>query len=570
MIKKLLTVLLLISSIFITINAQTNTDKKTQYSNISAETAEKIDALFAEYNKPNSPGCAVGVLQGGDLIFKKGYGAANLEYNVPITPETVFHVASDSKQFTAFAILLLARQGKLSLNDDIRKYLPELNDFGEKVTIRHLIYHTGGIRDQWQLLRLAGIRGDDVITNEHILKILRRQKELNFKPGEKELYSNSGYTLLAEIVSRVSGKSFSEFMKENVFQPLGMTNTHFHEDHNHIVKNRAYSYSSNDTGYFEKATLSFANVGATNLMTSVEDLAKWIRNFENPKVGDRDLVKQMYQSGALNSGEKISYAFGLMNGEYKGLKTVGHGGGDAGFRSYYVHFPQQKFAAITLCNVNSVNIGALWNISGAAYKIADLFLADKYKPEEKKPAEDSTPNVGSKILNTYVGSYRPPSGEIVNLTNYYGTLMMWNPPGAVRMELESVSQTEFTVKGKNERVLIEKDSAGNVSQIVIKRENQSKTAKRLPPRTFQELAEYTGRYYSEELDTSYKITIENGRLVAHHWRNEDIPLKQLTEDLFEANKWYFDEVHFLRDKEKKINSFRVSAGRVKNLLFEKK
>ncbi|HZM99550.1 MAG TPA: serine hydrolase, partial [Pyrinomonadaceae bacterium] len=196
---------------------------------------KKVDQLFATWDKPESPGAAIAVIKDGIVVYKRGYGSANLEYNVPITPQTVFHVASVSKQFTAFAIALLASQGKLSLDDDIRKHLPEVPDFGKKITVRHLIHHTSGLRDQWTLLGMAGWRLDDVITKEHIMKMVRYQRELNFDPGAENLYSNTGYTLLAVIVERVSGQSFREYTEANIFKPLGMTNTHFHDDHEEIV-----------------------------------------------------------------------------------------------------------------------------------------------------------------------------------------------------------------------------------------------------------------------------------------------------------------------------------------------
>ena len=273
---------------------------------------EKVDQLFSEWDKWDSPGAALAVIKDGSIIYKRGYGSANLEYNIAITPSTIFHVASVSKQFTAFAITMLAQEGKLALDDDVRKYLTEVPDFGKTITIRHLIHHTSGLRDQWELLAMAGWRLDDVITKQHILKMVRHQKELNFEPGEEYLYCNTGYTLLAEIVERVSGQSFREYTEANIFKPLGMTNTHFHDDHEMIVKNRAYSYAPDKDSGFRKSVLSFANVGATSLFTTVEDLAKWIQNFDDGRVGGAAVIEQMHERGILNNGGKLNYAFGLV------------------------------------------------------------------------------------------------------------------------------------------------------------------------------------------------------------------------------------------------------------------
>ncbi len=223
---------------------------------------EQVDEVFAPWDNNDTPGASVAIVKDGAILYKKGYGLANLEYDVPISPTSIFHIASISKQFTVFSILLLEKQGKLSLDDDVRKYIPEVPDFGKTITLRHLASHTSGLRDQWNLLSMAGWRMDDVITKEHILKLVSKQKELNFSPGDEYAYCNTGFTLLAEVVSRVSNMSFAEFTNAKIFEPLRMSNTLFYDDHEKIVKNRTYSYYSDSTGY-KKSVLNFANVGAT-------------------------------------------------------------------------------------------------------------------------------------------------------------------------------------------------------------------------------------------------------------------------------------------------------------------
>src|SRR5678815_1093995 len=244
--KRLVWFLALIISCTIDLSAQTIPDS----------TLKKIDDIFKKWDNTYSPGCTVGIVRNDSLIFSKGYGMANLEYAIPNTPATVFHMASISKQFTAFAIVLLAAQGKLKLDDDIRKWLPWFPDLKEKITIRHLLNHTSGIRDQWQLLAMSGTRLDDVITQAHIVKILSKQQALNFKPGEQYNYSNSGYTMLAEIVRSVSGQSLRQFTDSAIFKPLGMNDTHFHDDYEEIVKDRSYSYDRKDSAHFANSILS--------------------------------------------------------------------------------------------------------------------------------------------------------------------------------------------------------------------------------------------------------------------------------------------------------------------------
>jgi hypothetical protein len=264
----------------------------------------QVDELFTVWDTNDTPGAAIAVVKDGSIIYKNGYGLSNLEYDIPITPSSIFHIASISKQFTVFSILLLEKQGKLSLDDDIRKYIPEVPDFGTIITLRHLASHTGGLRDQWNLLSMAGWRMNNVITKEHILKLVSKQKELNFNPGEEYAYCNTGFTLLAEVVSRTSDMSFAEFTEVNIFEPLKMNNTLFYDDHEKIVKNRAYSYNSSSDGY-KKSVLNYANVGATSLFTTVEDLALWSMNFSNLTVGDSTIVNKMNTTAILNNGKTM-------------------------------------------------------------------------------------------------------------------------------------------------------------------------------------------------------------------------------------------------------------------------
>lgn len=367
---------------------------------------KEIDNLFSGYNQA-TPGVALAVVKDGKIIFKKGYGAANLEYDTPITPKTVFQIASVSKQFTAFSIYLLEKQGKISLEDDIRKYVPEVPDFGKTVRIKHLLAHTSGIRDQWSLLTLAGWRMDDIMTTQQILKIISRQKELNFEPGSQYSYSNSGYTLLAEVAARVSGKTFAEYTKENIFAPLGMNDTQFYDDANRIVKNRADSYEKLN-GAYQKKNLNHSAVGATGLLTTVEDLGKWALNFENPTVGDAELIRRFNTPSLLNNGQPVLFA--VINGEnsyhakgqftrnYRGVDLLNHSGHDAGFRTFLLRFPEKKLSIIALSNDEHINVFQ------TAFTIANFYLKNDLKEmpkvnpvnpaiEKDKPVKESNVNL---------------------------------------------------------------------------------------------------------------------------------------------------------------------------------
>ena len=356
---------------------------------LSAQTREdterKIDSAFSKYNSKTS-GVAVAVIKEGQVIFKKGYGMANLEYDIANSPKTIFHIASVSKQFTAFVVYLLEKQGKISFDDDIRKYMPELPVYERPITIRHLLSHTSGLKDQWSLLTLAGWRMDDVITTEQILKLTSNYKELNFAPGTQFKYSNTGFTLLAEIVKRASGKSFSAFAKAYIFDPLKMDNTQFYDDNNKIVKNRAYSYGTRN-GTYEKINLNYSTVGPTSLFTNVEDLSKWALNFEHPLVGDTELIRRFNEVSTLDTGEPailaivdgetIYHAKGQFKRNYKGLDLYNHTGSDAGFKTYLVRFPETKLSIILLSN--DENFASL----NAGLEIAGFYLSDKLKKKER-------------------------------------------------------------------------------------------------------------------------------------------------------------------------------------------
>lgn len=392
-----------------------------------------------------APGFSVAVIQHGKPLYEKGFGLANLEYDIPVTPQTVYHVASVSKQFTAMAVVLLEEDGKLSLEDDLHKYLSELPDYGHPVTIRQLLQHTSGIRDQWQTLGLAGWRLDDVITQEQILRLLFRQKELNFVPGTRHLYSNGGYTLAAEIVARVSGKSFPDFCRDRIFNPLGLTRTHFHIDHRTIVRDRAYSYSKHGDGY-EAEPLNYANVGATSLFTTASDLVRWLDNFREPKVGGQRAIERLQEQAILADGNKIDYALGVGIGSHRGLKTISHGGGDAGYRSFVVWFPEQELGVAVLSGLAS------FECSGAAFKVADSVLGNKLMQEAKKEpalAADQKKrdyiNLDKQVFKQFSGAYKLDAGLTANFYEKEGRFI-GEIPGQGTVELHPLGTNRFLVE----------------------------------------------------------------------------------------------------------------------------
>jgi len=528
-----------------------------------------LDWLVTQRVAADAPGLALAVVQNSRVVFERGWGLASLDYGVPITPSTVFHVASVSKQFTAFAITLLAQQGKLSVDDELRKHLPEIHDFGKPITLRHLLYHTSGLRDQWDLLALAGWRLDDVITQEDILMVLRRQRELNFVPGEEELYCNSGYTLLAEVVGRASGKPFVEFTRDAIFRPLGMTNTHFHLDHEEVVRNMAYSYSPRAGGGYGKNVLSYANVGATSLFTTVEDLARWIANFEDAKVGGLDVRRQMQEKGRLNSGKEIDYGFGLAIGELRQTRTISHGGADAGYRSYLLWLPDHHLGVALLSNLGTMDVG------GMAQMAAEVFLQGKLAPLPTRPqpaaadqqAKPAYP-VTSSVLERYAGRYRGGSGRVISIVRE-GDRLEGDISAGTMQTLTPTAEHEFFVAETKARIVFAKLDSGKAAQYTVEMEGERRVYQRLEPadEVPPTLTDYTGHYRSDELEMSWAVQVKEGRLVVQHRRHGEILLRPLAGDRFSGSN--LGSLHFERDSGGKVTGFKVTTGRVRNLRFER-
>ncbi len=532
---------------------------------------KQVDQLFTFWDKKGSPGAAVAIAHEDKILYSKGYGYADLEYDIPNNPQTIFHIASLSKQFTAFSIALLAGQGKISLNDDIRKYLPELHNFGDTIRIRHLLHHTSGLRDQWNLLALAGWRLDDVITREQILRMMSRQTELNFSPGERMLYCNTGFTLLAEIVSRVSGQSFAAWTKDNIFDPLGMKNTLFYDDHEKIVPGRAYSYNDDKNG-FKKSVLSYANVGATSLFTTVEDIMKWADNFRTMKVGSPDVMAMMNEKGILNNGDTLSYALGQFEDRYKGLKAIHHGGADAGYRTYLIRFPDQAYSIAVFSNDGSFDPGKI------AYTIADIYLKDYFTPEKKEDkkqdaakTENTTPvNVTASLLNEYTGRYSLMPGMVVEISLNNGILMA-QATGQPQVRMVARSDTSFYIVEGDATLIFKRNHDQKVDRFTLLQGGAEINAPRLPDFDIQKvnLVEYEGSFYSPELQTSYTFKVKNDTLIAEHQRHDPIKLFPIKEDSFAGDQWFFGNLDFVRNSKKEITGCLVSSGRVLNIKFKK-
>ncbi len=367
---------------------------------VFAAADSRVDAVFQEYDRPDSPGCAVGVYRDGSLSYAKGFGIANLDHGVPITPDTVFYVGSVSKQFTAMSVALAAREGKLSLDDPARKYIPELPDFGKPITIRHLIHHTSGLREKWDLLAMSGWRDGDVVTLEDVLERASRQSELNFPPGTEHLYSNTGYDLLSLVIQRATGKKLTEYARERIFEPLGMKNTRFVDDRTLVIPRRATEYSPSGEGRFQVDMPNLTTTGSGSLYTTVRDLALWDESFYTGKLGGKDLVALVETPGTIEDGTKLTYAFGLAVETYHGLRRVEHGGALVGYRAQITRFPEKHFTVAVLCNSGSARPGEL------ASRVAEIYL--DLPPESAENTDEPEPSYTPKEVASFRGTYESP------------------------------------------------------------------------------------------------------------------------------------------------------------------
>lgn len=526
-----------------------------------------IDEIFQAWTASGSPGAAVAVIHEGKVRFSAGYGLANLEYDVPFTADTVVHVASVSKQFTALALALLAEDGKLSLDDDVHRYLPELPEYGSNITIRQLLQHTSGVRDQWSALALAGWSLEDVITQKQILRLLFRQRELNFPPRTKHVYSNGGYTLAAEIVARVSGQTFPDFCRERIFVPLGMVNTHFHQDLTQLVRGRAYSYAR-AKGEYVAAPLNYANVGATSLFTTALDLSKWLDCFREPRIGTEASFAQLQERAKLDDGTEIPYGLGVALDQCLQRRAVFHSGGDAGFRSHVVWLPDQSLGVAVVGNASDLD----------AMKLAEAVVAVVLAVESPAaaPGPASPPlhrefvTIAPAVLQDYAGIYPLPRHSTFASFEFREGKLWAAGPIDPPAELRAVNERHFYLAQFSADIEFVPEADGGM-ELIIRQPGIVTHTKRSLTAPLEEaaLADYTGAYWSDELETQYTIVQRGGKLFVSHFKHGDSPLMAVGSDKFVSNFWFMPDVTFDRDTSGSVVTATLGGGRVFGIKFRK-
>jgi CubicO group peptidase (beta-lactamase class C family) len=526
-----------------------------------SEMVDEIDELFTEWSRPDAPGAAVAVIKDCGVGFQRGYGMANLDHDTPITPSTAFHSASVSKQFTAMAVYILADEGRLSLDDDVRRHVPEVPDFGMPITLDHLIHHSSGLRDQWELLGLSGWRySKDLITDKDVLSVISRQTALNFPPGTRFMYCNTGYTLLARTVANISGQTFRQFTSSRIFEPLGMTRTFFRDRHGEVIKDAAYGYHLHEEG-FDLGQTNLETVGATSMVTTVEDLARWDENFRSSRVGGKTVLDQMHRRGILNDGRTIPYGGGLGLGTYRGLEIVEHTGGDAGFRSNFLRFPNRGLSIAILSNLSSIDTPAL------SRRIADICLRSELelrrKSEPPPKPRVSHPEKLRRLAGLYIDE--DDGDQVLHIHYHDGKLRGGAPTAEQSHELTEVGnsrfryllypRTEFVV---NEDLTMSTLIDGHLTNNFHRVEPHKPTA--------EELAELSGVYDGQETRTPYEVVVDDGDLASIALKQPVRKMTALTKDLF-TDGWF--RIRFIREPRGAICGLMLNSDRLRKLWFER-
>ncbi|MEM1136499.1 MAG: serine hydrolase, partial [Bacteroidota bacterium] len=539
---------------------------------LSVKTTEKLEKTLANWNKPhvNAPGFILKIVRNGDGIFQQSYGYANLAKREEIDSQTIFRVASLSKQFTAACMLLLEEKGLINLDDPLSIYFPYFPDYASDIKIHHLIHHTSGVRDFFKLADLSGFNEEDFNSEEAVLKMIARQKKLIFTPGEEMLYNNSGYFLLARIVYEVTGMGINEFAQKYLFKPLGMQNTYFcdSETKQHLHKALGYSTGENESSFrLNESNLIIS--GDVGLFTTIDDLSKWDNNFYNNRLPVKDFTSRMYTKGKLNDGTELSYAFGLEHNELMGMNTIEHCGAYVGFKSAIIRIPQKNLSVFCLANLSDLQPEQMCR------KVAEIILEDDFKglvseqTSKPLPFERRAISLPDNAFDVYSGKYELGNGQILQFytenNRYYVDII-----GQTVIELFPESVLRFFVKETDFSFSFVTDKEGNAVLAVLHINDKKLVAKRVENTTGmneKQLDEYVGAYYNEELDVVYKLSIEDSRLFI---RVGNKPQEQI--GLIKKDKMILGEglAQFRRDRSGKVAAFLLEAGSVKDLLFVKK
>ena len=527
---------------------------------------QKIDSIIAKWDTPDSPGGVVGIMIKGELKFIKSFGLASLDFEIPNNDNTIFNIGSVSKQFTAMGIVRLCEEGKLSVDDDIRHYIPDLPDFGHVITIRHLLHHTSGLRDIHSLLAIAGWREEDPRSNEDLLRIMKDQQDLNFNPGDEYMYSNTGYILLAMIIETVTGENFINWMKKAIFIPLGLSNTYIENKPTRVIRGNSTSYNAVKEIGFVRAVEYWNYYGSGNVHTTANDLLLWLDCFINPPQDWKTSFEILQTVDTLNNGKKNIYAYGLEIADYNGERRIQHGGSVGGFRSYACVFPNKQICIAMLTNFSSSQPEQKVNL------ISELVIPEllrNNKPQEKQKVE--YPSVHNEDLEKYTADYWCDASNVARKIYIKNDTLWFFRSEGKESPLLYLGNDEFIMFNTESRLKIKFiiDDHNSKTMLVGAGDpyNYYKLYKPVSVNT-KYLSEFTGQFFSPELKTIYTFTLKKDTLIGYHPKYGDFKITVLKQDLFQSQK-PLGTINFIRDNRKNIIGIRVAFERVKNFWLEK-
>lgn len=531
---------------------------------IAKEPEAKVDQLLMAFNNKETPGAVVGIYKNGSISFSKAYGMANLVHGLPFALDMPSNIGSVTKQFTAMGILLLEQQGKLSVEDDVRKHIPELPDFGETIRLKNLLNHTNGLREIYNTMPMRGWNGEDNLEKSEAIHMIQRQQELQASPGSEFNYNNTAFIFLAEIIERITEQSFPDYMKANVFEPLGMKSTMVRHNPSQIVPKGTQGYSSGEFGFQEAGDLGAA-YGAGAIYTTVDDLGKWLHNFKEPKVGDAALIEKLVTPDVFTNGDTMNYAFGIGVMEYRGLKKYQHTGGDIAHRALLAYYPEIDAGVIVMSNNASFPLG-IANAIGEAF--LEQYMEPKEENKEEKEVKAGYVEVDEEILETYAGKYK---FEGASFTIEYkledGQLVAY-PMGQESRPIHASNDTTFDYDGIEASIIFHVSENGEVNSATHIQGGKNKLNKLEPyDPSLEDLQAFVGKYYSEELETFYNLEIEEDQLIARHVNMKAIKLEPVEADQFAGSVFFFGEVKFARDAQQQVTGFQVSNGRTSGMAF---
>lgn len=538
-IVRVITILLLSQSIF------------AQKTILNKETIKKIDSLFNSYHQDNKTGSIMSIIKNGETVYTNQKGLANVEHQIPITNATTFNIASNSKQFTTFLALLLEQEGKLSFSDDIRKYLPELKQLPNKITIKQLTNHTHGLPNPDELAQLKGVK---TMNHQQVLKMLLNIKQVTFEAGDKHFYNNTGYILLSEIIERVGQKPFKKQLQEKIFNPLGMNNTQAIGYNNDIVKNKAYSYKVwNDT--YINLPVRLSTMGSSGIYTTINDLGIWVKNYQKVTVGIREFYEKMQTATFLNSEKKINYGLGLQFDNYKGIDVVFHGGGTESYRSYILHAPKHQLSLLFLSNKGDmVGLDIL-------YKSLEIILKESIQKKKTYKV------LNNKELDNLEGTYEMFPGIHYNIIAEKDKLYFQDFGSTNKHHLPQIGKNEFDFPHPHIKFVFYKGGFNyHVADFTYP---CKKVVLQLPKSKDINLTDFIGTFKNIEYNTSYELVIEDKKLIAKHSLNYDITLYPLAKNSFYSKESFFGKINFIFNSDKSIIGFKLSGQNLKNIIFKK-